>query len=327
MVFFGEREEKFMRKRILIILSAVFLCMSMMACSSTDSSGDVSDSTDSPSSTDDADARKEKNDFNAETNTTTTFWGYDLSFPSSWDEGDNTLDTETYYAESGKAVAMFQMQCISSPFDSFDELNADKDSLGESYGDAFDTFNVSDTSEYPISGTRGILYDYTGSTSGLNVHGKMLVFVSEKAKNLISFQMVQSDNAEYSYFDDFEKILNSVSLSQSDGSDSSSADVSESSNTVPLEYQNALSKARDYLDYTAFSYSGLINQLEYEQFSTESATYAADNCGADWNEQAAKKAQDYLDFSSFSRQGLIDQLLFEGFTQVQAEYGVTAVGY
>ena len=94
-----------------------------------------------------------------------------------------------------------------------------------------------------------------------------------------------------------------------------------------MEYQNALSKAHDYLSFTSFSYSGLIDQLEYEEFSTEAATYAADNCGADWNEQAAMKAQSYMDFSSFSRQGLIDQLLYEGFTQEQAEYGATAVGY
>lgn len=91
--------------------------------------------------------------------------------------------------------------------------------------------------------------------------------------------------------------------------------------------KNAVRKALSYLDYSAFSYSGLINQLEYEGFSTEDATYGADNCGADWNEQAARKAQDYLDYSSFSRDGLIDQLKYEGFTAEQAEYGVTAVGY
>lgn len=38
-----------------------------------------------------------------------------------------------------------------------------------------------------------------------------------------------------------------------------------------------------------FSYTGLIEQLEYEQYSHDDAVYAADNCGADWNEQAAKK--------------------------------------
>ena len=94
-----------------------------------------------------------------------------------------------------------------------------------------------------------------------------------------------------------------------------------------MEEKNAMSSAKDYLAYTAFSYNGLIDQLEFEGYSTEASTYAADNCGADWNEQAAKSAQSYLDFSSFSRQGLIDQLIFDGFTQEQAEYGVTAVGY
>ena len=72
----------------------------------------------------------------------------------------------------------------------------------------------------------------------------------------------------------------------------------------------------------AFSYSGLIEQLEYEGFSTAEATYAADHCGADWNEQAYKSAVSYLQFMSFSKSGLIEQLEYEGFTYEQAVYGV-----
>jgi membrane protein involved in colicin uptake len=98
-------------------------------------------------------------------------------------------------------------------------------------------------------------------------------------------------------------------------------------NQPTMGEKNALRKADDYLAFTAFSYSGLIGQLEYEGYSTEEATYAVDNCGADWNEQAAKKAQQYIDYSSFSRSGLIDQLIYEGFSADQAEYGATAVGY
>ena len=76
-----------------------------------------------------------------------------------------------------------------------------------------------------------------------------------------------------------------------------------------------------------FSYSGLIEQLEYEQYSHDEAVYAADNCGADWNEQAAKAAANYLSIMSFSRQGLIDQLVYEGYTTEQATYGVEQNGY
>ena len=82
---------------------------------------------------------------------------------------------------------------------------------------------------------------------------------------------------------------------------------------------NALRAAASYLRFTAFSYEGLIDQLEFEGYSTQEATYAADNCGADWNEQAAKSASNYLSFMAFSLEGLIDQLELEGFTPEQAD--------
>lgn len=97
--------------------------------------------------------------------------------------------------------------------------------------------------------------------------------------------------------------------------------------TATIGQQNALGTARDYLNYTAFSYSGLIKQLDYEGYSSEEAKYGADNCGADWNQQAAKCAKSYLEYTSFSRKGLIEQLEYEGFTRSQAEYGVKQNGY
>ncbi len=86
--------------------------------------------------------------------------------------------------------------------------------------------------------------------------------------------------------------------------------------------ENALRAARDYLDYTAFSRQGLIEQLEDEGYSIEDATWAVDNVTVDWNQQAAAMARQNLDYTAFPRQGLIDQLLYEGFTPDQAEYGV-----
>lgn len=123
--------------------------------------------------------------------------------------------------------------------------------------------------------------------------------------------------------------------SQNNETEATNAQDSQTAEPSPQETQvsetmgqrNSLTKAKQYLDYSSFSHSGMIQQLEYEGFSTEEATYGADNCGADWNEQAAKKAESYLEFSSFSRSGLIEQLEYEGFTADQAEYGVKAVGY
>ena len=91
--------------------------------------------------------------------------------------------------------------------------------------------------------------------------------------------------------------------------------------------KNALQTAASYLSWAGFSYSRLVEQLEFEGFSHEDAIFAADHCGADWNEQAAVSAESYMSWASFSRERLIEQLMFEGFTREQAEYGAKAVGY
>ncbi|MGO5264028.1 Ltp family lipoprotein, partial [Bilifractor sp. LCP21S3_A8] len=88
----------------------------------------------------------------------------------------------------------------------------------------------------------------------------------------------------------------------------------------------------NYLSLQAFSYQGLIDQLSSDygdQFSVEDATFAADNCGADWNAEALKAAQSYLDFQGFSYQGLIDQLSSDygdKFTVDQATYAADNCG-
>lgn len=95
---------------------------------------------------------------------------------------------------------------------------------------------------------------------------------------------------------------------------------------ITMGERNALREAKDYLAFSAFSYEGLIDQLEYEGYSHDEAVYAVDNCGADWNEQALFGALSYLDFAAFSYTGLIEQLEYEEFTTEQATYGADNCG-
>lgn len=90
--------------------------------------------------------------------------------------------------------------------------------------------------------------------------------------------------------------------------------------------KNALETAKSYLRYSAFSYEGLIDQLEFEGYTYSEAKYGADNCGADWYDQALKCAESYLKYSAFSKSGLVDQLEYEGFTRDQSSYGVEGCG-
>lgn len=170
---------------------------------------------------------------------------------------------------------------------------------------------------------------------------------NNRRTSFIILMMIQpKGHLKYNYESEFDEIVRNISINDekdeqnSENASSSSSNSSSSPTTTTPSTnsnastpspttgeKNALRTAREYLNISAFSYTGLIKQLEYEGYSTEEATYAADNCNANWNEQAAKSAKEYLSVMSFSRQGLIEQLMFDGFTQEQAEYGVTQNGY
>ncbi len=99
-----------------------------------------------------------------------------------------------------------------------------------------------------------------------------------------------------------------------------------------LSQQNAVQAAQSYLDYSAFSYQGLIDQLssEYgEGFPVPDATYAVNHVDVDWNAEAVESARSYLEQTGYSRQGLIDQLSSpygEQFSLEAATYAVNKVG-
>lgn len=96
--------------------------------------------------------------------------------------------------------------------------------------------------------------------------------------------------------------------------------------------EQAVKAAEQYLETSAFSRKGLIQQLSSDAgsgFPREDAKFAVDYLNVDWKEQAAKAAQQYLETSAFSRQGLIEQLSSDagsGFTRKQAMHGVDKAG-
>lgn len=94
---------------------------------------------------------------------------------------------------------------------------------------------------------------------------------------------------------------------------------------MTVSQSQAVSKAEQYLQFSAFSKSGLADQLEFEGFSPEDATFAVEHIDVDWMEQAKLKAANYLEFSAFSLTGLVDQLEFEGFTTEEAQFGVNNI--
>lgn len=94
--------------------------------------------------------------------------------------------------------------------------------------------------------------------------------------------------------------------------------------TTKENREDAILDAKYYLSsFLSYSKPLLIERLEKDGYIHENAVYAADNCGADWNEQAVKRTKDYLSFEPHSYNKLLEILTsIEKFTYDQAIYGI-----
>lgn len=187
-----------------------------------------------------------------------------------------------------------------------------------------------------------VVFDGNGDKSVNNSYNNDNVQVSKKKVEVIDFSSMQEDEIltwcnnnnlrcelKKVFSDSVAKgnyIDQSVNASELVGENSKIV-ISYSLGKAPTKAQeNAVKKAKSYLNVMAFSRNGLIKQLEYEGFTNEEAVYGVDNISVDWNEQAVKKAKSYLDLMAFSKSGLISQLEYEGFTYEQAVYGAEQNG-
>lgn len=245
-------------------------------------------------------------------------------------------------------ITLTDMELNSEAADAFMDALKDRDDFMEdtdtSYG--IRTLKRAGRTVYYSEVTGNLTLNDDDSDNDTSTPSKCFIYLlsNNNKTSFISMILIQpNEGLKYDYENEFDNIVDNVVVNdkkeEEEQSNTNSTTSSSSSTTTPSTSsnastpspttgeKNALRSAREYLNFSAFSYTGLINQLEYEDYSTEEATYAADNCNANWNEQAAKSAKEYLDMSSFSRQELINQLIYEGYTQEQAEYGVTQNGY
>lgn len=245
-------------------------------------------------------------------------------------------------------ITLTDMEMNSEAADAFMDALKDRDDFMEdtdtSYG--IRTLKRAGRTVYYSEVTGNLTLNDDDSNNDTSTPSKCFIYLlsNNNKTSFISMILIQpNEGLKYDYENEFDNIVDNVVVNdkkeEEEQSNTNSTTSSSSSTTTPstssnastpsptIGEKNALRTAREYLNFSAFSYTGLIKQLEYEGYLTEEATYAADNCNANWNEQAAKSAKEYLDMSSFSRQELINQLIYEGYTQEQAEYGVTQNGY
>lgn len=244
-----------------------------------------------------------------------------LELPSS-DEGAGQINTIAFKDASMLRLAYYP-NSTNTPFSSVSK--EDLYAVVETYAEAFSSSSswtgkeklekteISDTPAY----TQII---FSGDTKSVVYH---LAF--DEALYSICFTAASSSGDDSLALLLADEIVKSIDLKASENS--APPEVSDdNSPNVSLGQENALKKAQSYVSHSAFSYSGLIGQLEYSGYSHDEAVYGADNCGADWNAEALEKAKSYISHSAFSYSGLYDQLLYEEYSDEQARYGADNCG-
>lgn len=150
-----------------------------------------------------------------------------------------------------------------------------------------------------------------------------LVLISEKEKNSeIIFLGNASINEDYRYI--IQDVCREIEESMTSKTGKPNNIRNPRYSSIEENKENAISDAKHCL-FSNFSFSRtqLIESLENLGNIHEDAVYAADNCGANWNEQAAKAAEKYLSFEPYSYNKLLEILTsIEKFTYDQAIYGI-----
>ena len=279
--------------------------------------------------------------------------GVEYKIPMEWETYEN--DGTYYYYPEGSSDAQTAMVMVKySPMDgamNYSNVSEMMDGYAEGVGEADGASNLLKAS-YPEWDDNAVkvtydldidsvschvslyaapvLYDgiFSISLSGGDKYQSIYDLILENVKFPSRSDAVldKSDDLDDLYDEDDEEGDDYDYDWDDDDSSASTSSVTSSSGqdeNLSTERASALQKAHDYLNYSAFSRTGLIEQLEYEGFSKDDATYAVDNCGADWKKQAVLKAKQYRGYSAFSHKGLVEQLEYEGFTHEQAEYGAT----
>ncbi len=164
-----------------------------------------------------SDPKPQKNGFDSATNEVYTLAGYTIEIPKYWKSEEKADSGFSAYVETnGKVVAVLEASAQAETDDSypvtFDGLMDDNENmishLEESTFGEITSYEVTDTGV-----VKGILYKGT-LASDVSAYAECFVFASEENRTWGLVFFAQSDNTDYSYTNDFMKIIKSIKASK-----------------------------------------------------------------------------------------------------------------
>ncbi|MDE6108531.1 MAG: copper amine oxidase N-terminal domain-containing protein [Oscillospiraceae bacterium] len=160
--------------------------------------------------------RPQREGFDQSKNQKIALGNYTFSIPDYWTESDSEeKDTFRYYAETNGKVAMLYIYCAEdNERVSYDELVADRDNMIVALEGSLADVKAKVTGDEMFQGgddAKGVLYSYSMEveSDGLKLPGtgKIFCYPSVEDNKWFFLWFATTDNTEYTYDDDFTKIL------------------------------------------------------------------------------------------------------------------------
>ena len=157
--------------------------------------------------------REAKKGFNSATNDIYAFSKFIIEIPNYWTNERELEDGLQRYAETGEKVAMLQIEAAEDEDPDyvvdFDSLMEDNENMIAS----IESTVFEKVTDYEVLDTgvvKGILYKGTIKTGEYSGSGLWFSFPSEEDRNWCQIIMVQTDNTEFDYVEDFDTIIHSI---------------------------------------------------------------------------------------------------------------------
>ncbi len=174
--------------------------------------------TEQPSTEAASDSRPQKDGFNKSTNNVVTVENYDIEVPKYFKpKKDKEVGITKYsaYVESDEQIATIEIEAFDDTDKvSFDALYADDNNMKDMIKSWFDDPESITSNIFETPSVKGILYKciFKSKIDGKEYHGsvQLLAIPSNVGNRWIFVEFVNSDNTEFSYTNDFTKIISSI---------------------------------------------------------------------------------------------------------------------
>lgn len=207
-----------MNKKIIAILLSLCLAALMGGCGGTGESGTTGsgagEST-APAETSEstAPAKEVMDGFDKETNQTVTVGNVKFSVPEYYEEDEDKADDgkHFYYAETGKSSVMLYLNGSELDGKSGSFGKEAQETLMNSFLNGVDGSTLkSQELELEIASLPAGMFTFTGEVSDIPYSAKTYMFYNEEMNSVCLVTLMQTDNSEYDYFPDFDKIVRSA---------------------------------------------------------------------------------------------------------------------